>query len=152
MAAQVLFTNVYRRKYGDLTAGVSTGTLADLELVTFAVGEGNSLPGGENSPPLPTQEDLIATGTGPGDPGNGKLRFEKAVTSVVRAGEELTIVCDLDMNEVGLDGEGLLSPPNPQLYEVGVFDATGTMAVYGTFPLEVKLAGQPITLTIVVNY
>lgn len=148
MAAEAVFTNVYRRKYGDIAGNdLVGGTVADLELVMFAVGEG-----GANVPPLPTREDIVATGTGPGDLGNGRLRFDKAVTSVVRTNQSVTIICDLAANEPGLDGQGILVPTDPQLYEIGVYDQDGVMAVYGTYPLKIKTAGVAVQFSVTVNY
>jgi hypothetical protein len=71
---------------------------------------------------------------------------------VVRTDESVTIICDLAANEPGLDGQGILVPTDPQLYEIGVYDQTGVLAVYGTYPLKIKTAGVAVQFSVTVNY
>jgi hypothetical protein len=151
--AQAVFTDEYKRKYADLAQGIlAAGSIADLQLTMFAVGEFGGVGDGTAVDPDPSLVDVVSTGSGPGSPGNGYLRFDKAVTSWTVTANAVEVVCDLDANEAGLDGEGVATQPDPTLHEIGVFDADGTMAAYGTFDSRVKTAGVPMKLTLTITF
>lgn len=155
MAAQAVFTDAYRAKLADLAADdLGAGVPDMMLLLNFAVGEGGFVEvppaSGNRFPktPDPSLTDLEADGA-------TTFRFEKAIgaSNITDDGSGvLTVVCQLDSAEAGLDGEGLLDGTDPHLFEVGIFDEDGTMMAYGTFDEEVKTAGKAIDLTIVVTY
>ncbi len=155
MAAQAVFTNLYRAKYAKLAAdNLAAGVPDQMDLLNFAVGEGGftEVPpaSGNRFPktPDPAKTDLEADGF-------ATFRFEKALGggNVTDDGAGvLTIVAKLLSAEPLLDGEGLLDGLDPRLFEIGVFDQEGEMMVYGTFDEEIKIAGKAIDFNIVVTY
>lgn len=166
MAAQAVFTNLYRAKYAKLAAdNLAAGIPDKMDLFGFAVGEGGFVEtppaSGNRFPktPDPTKTDLEATGVNP--PGNDQFRYlvspppEKALGggNVTDDGAGvLTIVAKLASVEAGLDGAGLLDGSDPRLFEIGIFDEDGDLMIYGTFDEEIKIAGKAIDFNIVVTY
>lgn len=153
MAAQGVFTNLYRTKYGHLADdAVVDPTLMLLKF--FRVGEagfvevpplsGNRFPKAPNA----TFADIEADGiTG--------FRYQKDIgaANVTHDGSgTVTVVCKLDLNEVGLDGNGILVPTDPHLFEVGIFDDNGDMMAYATYDEEVKIPGKAIDISIVITF
>ncbi len=163
MAAQAVFTNLYRAKYAKLAAdNLAAGIPDKMDLFGFAVGEGGftEIPpaSGFRFPktPDPTKTDLEANGS-------TTFRYFEAVAlppekalgggNVTDDGAGvLTIVAKLASVESGLDGEGLLDGSDPRLFEIGIFDEDGDLMVYGTFDEEIKIAGKAIDFNIVVTY
>lgn len=148
MAVSGVFTDLYRAKY----AQAASGSLSDadkqlLDLVQFVVGEGGQI-GGIPKPPDPAKTDIEADGV-------TALRFAKALgpADVTDDGAgNLTITCVLAANEPGLDGQGIINPPDPHLYEIGVFDEAGDMMVYATYDEQIKVAGTQIQIVITVTF
>lgn len=162
MAAQAVFTNLYRAKYAKLAAdNLAAGIPDEMDLLGFAVGEGGFVEtppaSGNRFPkmPDPTKTDLEALGGG-----NGQFRYLASPPEKTLGGGNvtddgagvLTIVAKLASTEAGLDGEGLLDGSDPRLFEIGIFDQDGEMMVYGTFDEEIKIVGKAIDFNIVVTY
>ena len=154
MAIASVFVNTHTIKLAQLAANNLTGgkTPANMRLSYFQVGEGAfQVVDGSKVPiaPLATTTALDATGT------NGKFRYQKSLSpsdvSDDGAGT-LTVVCTLSSTEAGLDGQGMANPPNPELFEIGVFDADNDLVLYGTYDQVVKVAGTEVVLTLVSSY
>lgn len=156
MAAQAVFTDAYRAKLADLAADdLGAGVPDMMRLLNFKVGEGGFVevpPASGNrfpTTPDPALTDLESVGS------PSQFTFTKAIGGANISDDgagTLTVICRLDSNEAGLDGQGLLDGTDPHLYEVGIFDEDGTMMVYGTFDEELKVVGKAIDLEIVVVY
>tara|TARA_B100001094_G_C18107727_1_gene759339 strand:+ start:949 stop:1419 length:471 start_codon:yes stop_codon:yes gene_type:complete len=154
MAIASVFVNTHTIKLAQLAADNLTAgkTPANMKLSYFQVGEGAfQVVDGYKVPiaPSATATALDATGA------NGKFRYQKSLSpsdiSDDGAGT-LTVVCKLTSTESGLDGQGLVNPPNPELFEVGVFDADNDLVLYGTYDQVVKTAGTEVVLTLISRY
>lgn len=101
--------------------------------------------------PDPTLTDITA-GTG-SYTGDSAFFFQKNLV----AGSDLFYIaprrtrihCFVDVGE----GNGPTSGGNaPQYFELGIFDAAGTMLVYSTFPMEVKTVDKTLEHFIYIDF
>ncbi len=156
MAAQAVFTDLYRTKYGNLAKGSVTSP--DLILEKFNVGERGFVeipPASGNRFPLtpdPSFTDIVSDNV----TANKFAANEPIINSNIShdGSGTVTIVCKLASNEAELDGEGIINGggSDSHLFEIGIFDTDGDMMVYGTYDEEIKLAGKAIDLTVVVSF
>ena len=120
---------------------------------SFKFGEGGWIDPGGGKEPLPPDETLtdVTAGTGiyvaPSD-----FIFEKSFVP----GTDFTFVssaraqlrCFVATSEANDDGNG--NPP--EFFELGIFDATGNMLVYSTYPLEVKTVSKALEHIIFIDF
>ena len=171
MANSGVFTDAYREKYADLAGDLVT-IESQMPLVYFSVGEGGyQIVGGNKVPktPDPTKTDIEATidAVPPSATTSATgVRFVKALPggSVSVAGNQVTIVCELDAAEADLDGNSHLTGNlggDPEIFELGIYDGdpaagspyTGkaTLMAYCTLNEIVKIAGTAVTITVVIE-
>lgn len=128
-------TNEGRRRQAESSIGPLAG-FPSMDFVYFKIGEGGWLYDGiakVPKAPSPALTDIEADGT----PGNSF--FQKIITTdkVLFIGPSTAKVsCELDLTEGNDNGFG----DPPQYFEIGLFDSTGTLLVYATFPEETKSA------------
>ena len=119
----------------------------------FKIGEGGWIDPGGGKEPLPPDATLtdLTAGTGiyvaPSD-----FIFTKAFvpasdfTFISSARAQLR--CLILTSEANDDGHG--NPP--ELFELGIFDASSNMLVYSTFPLEVKTPSKSLEHIIFIDF
>ena len=112
----------------------------------YKVGEGGYVdPGTGKVPRTPdasfTDLDAVLDASRPAIdqryPADSRGVFQKSFVGgdlVYVAPTTLRCRCFLDFSEFNDDGFG----NNPEIWEIGVFDADDNMLVYGTFPLQIK--------------
>lgn len=132
-------------------------TLEDID--SFKVGEG----GWEDTPGGRVPRDPTDTGSGDDRgpklvdldcltntyPLDSKGYFSKAlagvdITVTGTPGTTLEATCFLDFSEFNDDGNG----NDPEMYEIGLFNTSGEMVAYGTFPLVTKNVGVQRTFKV----
>lgn len=112
-----------------------------LSISYFKIGQGGwMLDNGFKVPktPNPALEDIEATG------GTDDTYFQKALTAdkvEFVAPTTSKITCTLDLLEGNDNGLG----ESPTYFEIGLFDSTGKMVIYATFPEETKNATKILT-------
>jgi len=131
-----------RAKFPQMLGGIVAFSIASY----FKVGVGGWIdPGGGPEPRTPdaTLSDLDIIE----NPGNYPSvpaipTFQKSFTSgdlTFISPSTLQCSCLLDFAEYNSDGSG-----NPEIWELGIFDAAGTMIAYGTFPMQTKDVSKQI--------
>ena len=139
------------RKLKLANANVSGLGRENLQFSYFKVGEGGwQIVEGTRIPKTPDSAltDLESVGSG------SQFTFQKSFTAgdlTVKPDGVTEVICNLDTNEPGLDGNGLLDGSDPHLYEIAIFDLDDDIVFYGTFNEVVKTAGTPFEFKIDIN-
>jgi len=166
MAASGVPTDVYRAYLAQVGEGSLPADPLEVMAVTFyRFGEGGFEidPGTGNrvvTAPDPSRTDIVATGTDPvADPGNGLLRFEKAFnpSEVQDTGAgQVVMQCTIQPSDAAVDNKGILEPPIPRFYELGIFRGTSgvdeMMIAYLTFDERLKVTGTGLVVTVPLIY
>ena len=144
---EAVVTDAWRSKIAASYAA-QPNTIEDID--SFKIGEGGWIdPGGgkEPIPPDPTFTDLTA----PTYPAGSQFVYSGSIgvaDLAFTAPNRLEIRVFVDSSEANDDGTG--NPP--EFFELGIFDAGGTMLVYSTFPLEIKTASKSLEHLIFVDF
>lgn len=125
-------TDAWRTKVAQ--AAVGAAAVATAHLFVFGCGgwQDDGMGGKEPVPPSKSLTTVTA-GTGVYD----HYTFTKHFVStdlVFLTPTTFEVTCFVTVSESNDDGHGV----NPDFYELGIFDAAGTMMVYSTFPKETK--------------
>lgn len=147
-------------RFGDGTTPSSEKT--ELPITYFAVGEGGyQVVGATKVPKTPSaaQTDTEAS-IAPATVANSAtgLRFQKNFGALDVSDDlagTITAVVKLDATEAGLDANSKLTGNyggDPQLFELCIFGYDGTAVAYCTFDQIVKIAGQSVTITLLISY
>ena len=172
MANSGVFTDIYREKYADLAGGLVADP-TKMPLVYFSVGEGGyQIVGGAKVPKTPSAaltalEATIDSRLALGTSATGAL-FVKALApgSVVVAGKQVTVTCELSSIEPNLDSRSHLTGNllgTPELFELGIYDGDpvgvgdpwvdkGDLMVYATLDEIKKVAGGGVIITVVIEH
>ena len=162
MAASGVVTEAYRAYLAKASEGsLPADPLESAAFSFYRFGEGGFTidPGtGKRvvAPPNPTLTNIVATGTDPvADPGNGKLRYEREFSNadIQNTGAGVVVLqCSIAPSVAEVDDKGILEPPTPRFYELGVFRGTSgvdeTMILYVTFDERLKTVGKGLVVTV----
>lgn len=168
MAARGVFTNVFREKLAQLSAGsLIAPTQEQMAISWFAVGEGGyQVVGSRRLPKVPdaSRTSLEATipSTNVGGESSTGCIFTKALdpSAVSISGSDVEVVCVLDAIELDLDEHSHLTGNlggDPILFEIGLYDGDpsvgpATLLAYCTFDEIVKTSGRRVQLTLNIRY
>lgn len=138
--------NAWRSKLAQIYKGSAAFSLP----TTFKIGEGGWTNPGGGKEPIPPNIALINL-SAPTYPVGSQFVFTKALTGgdlTFTSSSRLEINCLVSASEANNDGSG--NPP--EFFELGVFDAAGTMLVYSTFPIEIKTSSKSLQHVIFVDF
>jgi hypothetical protein len=141
-------TNAWRTKLAQIYAGATSFSLP----LSFKIGEGGWTNPGGGKEPIPPSVVLTAltASTYPASP-YSQFIFTKALTGgdlTFTSPTRLEINCFVASSEANDDSAG--NPP--EFFELGVFDGTGTMLVYSTFPIEIKTSSKALQHVVFVDF
>lgn len=146
-AAKAVLTSLARLKYAIATSSAS----ALSAITTFKVGLGGWTPsGGVRAPdPALTDLDIVLDQSRAADDkryplisaanGYTAMTYGNTVFAVSLSGMTVSVPCKILSSAYNSDGVG-----NPQIGELGLFDAGGTMVVYATFSRVTKDATKAL--------
>jgi hypothetical protein len=163
MSGQGISTDVYRAYLAEIAGTAVSGVIEDLEFSFFRFGEGGWETDPETGLRVPSTPDAARTdivATGPAEfGGNELLRFEGSLTAsaVNQAGLGIvTVSCVIPPFEPTVDEQGLLEPPIPRFYELGIFNGVSgvdeRMVAYLTFDERLKRSGKGFAVLVPFSY